>query len=528
MDTAVDRVNVNLQRQVSTEYSEILSSDALMFLFELHQHFDKARNSLLALRADRQRRLDQGEMPDFLMETEAVRTGDWQVASCPDDLQNRRVEITGPVEAKMMINALNSGSNVFMADFEDANSPTWTNCIEGQINLKAAVRRTLSFRSAEGKSYELKENPAVLLVRPRGLHLNEKHLLVDGEPISASLFDFGLYFFHNAHELLKRGSGPYFYIPKLESHKEARLWSEIFRFAEERMQIPFGTIRATVLLETILAAFEMDEILFELRNYASGLNAGRWDYMFSMIKKMNKDPDFMLPDRGQVTMEVPFMQAYCDLLVKTCHRRNAHAMGGMAAFIPSRRDKELNERALARVREDKERETRQGFDGTWIAHPDLVGVASEEFDRALGARPHQKEVLRSDVDVNARQLLDCRIEGGKVTEAGLRHNINVALQYMDNWLRGTGAAAIFNLMEDAATAEISRSQIWLWRTRGVVLDDGRTVNAELYQQIKEEELSKLIANGAGRLREAAELLDRLVLSEEFIEFLTIPAYDYLD
>lgn len=525
MTTKVERVKVIAN--VSKEFSEILTDDALNFLLELHQHFNAEKSSLLAQRAKRQEQLNSGVLPDFLKETETVRSGDWEVASCPADLLDRRVEITGPVDAKMIINALNCGANVFMADFEDANSPTWENCIEGQINLKAAVRRTLSFQSPEGKSYKLNDKVATLKVRPRGWHLLEKHLTVDGTPISASLFDFGLYFFHNAHELLKRNSGPYFYIPKLESHLEAKLWASVFRFAEEKLNVPVGSVRCTVLIETILAAFEMDEILYELRNYAAGLNAGRWDYMFSMIKKLRAQNDFMLPDRALVTMNVPFMRAYCDLLVKTCHRRKAHAMGGMAAFIPSRRDKELNERALAKVHEDKQRETGQGFDGTWVAHPDLVAVAKEEFDKVLAEKPNQKQVMRSDVSVSARQLLDANIDAAKISEAGLLNNISVALQYLDNWLRGIGAAAIYNLMEDAATAEISRAQIWLWINRAAKLDDGRTVTKELYSSLKEQELKSLKQAAAGRLDQAAEILDKLVLNEQFIEFLTLPAYDYL-
>lgn len=526
MTTTVDRIKV-VGKQ-SKEVSEILTDEALKFLLELHQKFNPVRTSLLQKRAERQKQLDSGVLPEFLKETEQVRSSAWEVAACPADLQDRRVEITGPVDAKMIINALNCGANVFMADFEDANSPTWTNCIEGQINLKAAVRRTLAFQSPEGKSYKLNDKLATLLVRPRGWHLSEKHVTVDGEPISASLFDFGLYFLHNADELLKRGSGPYFYIPKLESHHEARLWADVFKFAEEKLQIKSGSIRCTVLIETILAAFEMDEILHELKDYASGLNAGRWDYMFSMIKKLNKQSAFMLPDRAQVSMNVPFMRAYCDLLVKTCHHRKAHAMGGMAAFIPSRRDKELNERALAKVHEDKQRETSQGFDGTWVAHPDLVAVAKQEFDKVLGSNANQKNVLRPEVSVSAAQLLNTQIDGGKITDDGLRNNISVALQYIDNWLRGTGAVAIFNLMEDAATAEISRAQIWLWRTRQARLDDGRTITAELYENLKKEEIAKLETSGQSRLDDAAQLLDKLVLSNEFIEFLTLPAYDVLE
>lgn len=525
MATTVDRIKI--VAELRKEFSEILTEDALNFLVELHEQFGTRRENLLAARVERQMQIDAGNLPEFLKETESVRNTDWTVGPCPADLEDRRVEITGPVDAKMIINALNCGANVFMADFEDANSPTWTNCIEGQINLKAAVRRTLAFSSPEGKSYKLGDKLAVLKVRPRGWHLLEKHVMVDGKPISGSLFDFGLYFFHNAVELISRGSGPYFYIPKLESHLEARLWADVFRFAEQKLKVKEGTIRCTVLIETILAAFEMDEILYELRDYAAGLNAGRWDYMFSMVKKLHKNPEFTYPDRSQVTMNVPFMKAYCDLLVKTCHRRKAHAMGGMAAFIPSRRDKELNEKALAKVREDKQRETSQGFDGTWVAHPDLVPVAKEEFDRVLKNNPNQKPVMREDVAVSAAQLLDAKIEGGKISEAGLLNNISVAIQYMDNWLRGTGAAAIYNLMEDAATAEISRAQIWLWIKREAKLDDGRTVSKDLYEELKTKELARLKEQGAGRLDEAAALLDTLVLNDKFIEFLTLPAYELL-
>lgn len=530
MSTTLEQVKIT--GEMKEGFSEILSPEALSFLLELHKRFNATRLSLLSKRQERQKELDAGKKPAFLAETKNIRDSQWQVASCPSDLQDRRVEITGPVDAKMLINALNSGANLFMADFEDANSPTWTNCIEGQMNLKQAVRRQLKFASPEGKSYELKEKIAVLKVRPRGWHLEEKHLQLDGVSISASLFDFGLYFFHNAQELLNRGSGPYFYIPKLESHHEARLWAQVFSFAEEYMKVPAGSIRCTVLIETILAVFEMDEILYELKSFISGLNAGRWDYMFSMIKKLKADENFMLPDRAQVTMNVPFMKAYCNLLVKTCHRRKAHAMGGMSAFIPSRRDQELNERALAKVREDKERETSQGFDGTWVAHPDLVSVARAEFDKVLGEKPNQKDAVGKELNLSeadlARDLIDARIEGGLVSEEGLKNNISVALQYLDNWLRGIGAAAIYNLMEDAATAEISRAQIWLWIKRQVKLSDGRPVTAELYSKLKEEELARLKAISPGRLDESGKILDKLVLDSDFAEFLTLGAYAYLD
>ncbi len=513
---------------VTPEFADILTPPALDFVAALHREFNPRRLELLQRRAERQQAIDAGQFPDFLPETAHIRESEWQVAPAPPDLQDRRVEITGPVDRKMMINALNSGARVFMADFEDALSPTWVNVVQGQINLRDAVRRTISFESPDGRIYRLAEKTATLVVRPRGWHLVERHVLVDGEPISASLFDFGLYFFHNAHELLNRGSGPYFYLPKLESHLEARLWNDVFNFAQDRLGIPRGTIRATVLIETILAAFEMDEILWELRDHAAGLNAGRWDYIFSVIKKFRRHRDFLLPDRAQVTMTVPFMRAYTELLVRTCHRRGAHAIGGMAAFIPSRRDPQVNEIALAKVREDKEREANDGFDGTWVAHPDLVPVATEVFDRVLGEKPHQKDRLREDVRVTARDLLDVRVPGGRITEAGLRNNLSVALQYLDSWLRGQGAAAIFNLMEDTATAEISRAQLWQWRFHAATLDDGRLVTKELYEQIRNEELAKLGSEATGRLREAREILDRLVLTDEFTEFLTLIAYDYID
>jgi malate synthase len=427
-----------------------------------------------------------------------------------------------------MINAFNSGANVFMADFEDANSPTWQNVMEGMLNCRTAVNRSLSFTSPEGKNYQLKEKTATLVVRPRGWHLTEKHVLIDGKPVSASLFEFAMYFFHNAKELIARGSGPYFYLPKMESHLEARLWNDVFNAAQDKLMIPRGTIRATVLIETILAAFEMDEILFELRDHASGLNAGRWDYIFSMIKKFCAHKDFLLPDRLQVTMGVGFMEAYAKLLVKTCHRRGAHAMGGMAAFIPSRKDQEVNDRAMAKVREDKKREASQGFDGTWVAHPDLVPVAKECFDAVLQSRPNQKEKMRDDVQVSAAELLNTHIPEAAITEAGLRTNIEVALQYIESWLRGIGAAAIHNLMEDAATAEISRAQVWQWIRNGAKLSDGRTITREMYETFRAEELSHLTSQGTGRFADAAKILDSLIISDEFIEFLTIPAYAYLD
>ena len=505
----------------------VLTKEALAFVGDLQRRFGGRRLELLEARRVWQARLDAGEMPDFLTETADVRSAEWRVADTPADLNDRRVEITGPAEPKMMINALNSGARVFMADLEDSLSPTWANVVGGQSALRDAVRRTLIFDSPEGKAYRLNDRIATLVVRPRGWHLEEAHVLVDGAPVSASLFDFGLYLFHNGQELMRRDSGPYLYLPKLESHLEACLWNDVFVFGQEQLGIPRGTIRATVLIETILAAFEMNEILYELREHSAGLNAGRWDYLFSCIKKFRSRPDLALPERAQLTMTVPFMRAYTDLLVRTCHRRGAHAIGGMAAFIPSRRDPAVNEVAMAKVREDKQRESRDGFDGTWVAHPDLVPLATEIFDVVLGKDPHQKHILRAEVEVAPEELLDLHVGGGHVTEAGVRLNVSVALQYLDAWLGGNGAAAINNLMEDAATAEISRSQLWQWRTVGMGLADGRVFTAALYRSIRDEELAKLGGAGTGRLGEAAALLDGLVLADDFAEFLTLRAYPML-
>src|SRR5579864_3457656 len=477
--------------RVAGRAGEVLTPRALAFVGRLQREFGERRQELLRLRDERQTRLDAGEMPQFLITTSTVRDSEWSVAKAPRDLQDRRVEITGPTDRKMLINALNSGARVFMADFEDANSPTWTNLVEGQVNLIDAIERRITFASPEGKEYRLNDKVATLLVRPRGWHLEERHVEVDGKPISGSLFDFGLYFFHNAKRLLDKGSGPYFYLPKLESHLEARLWNDVFNFAQDELGLPRGTIRATVLIETILAAFEMDEILYELREHSSGLNAGRWDYIFSIIKKFRNRADFVLPDRAQVTMTVPFMRAYTELLVKTCHRRGAHAMGGMAAFIPSRRDAEVNRVALAKVKEDKDREANDGFDGTWVAHPDLVATATEAFDKVLGNRPNQIERQRPEVSVNAGQLIDVKVPGGTVTENGLRMNVSVGIQYIESWLRGTGAAAINNLMEDVATAEISRSQVWQWVRQSAQLAEGPTVSADLVREIADEEMTQL-------------------------------------
>ena len=498
--------------------SEILSGEALAFVAGLQRAFGGRREDLLARRAERQQRLLAGELPDFLEETRSVREdGSWRVAEAPPDLQDRRVEITGPTDRKMVINALNSGARVFMADFEDANSPTWSNLVEGQRNMIDAVERTISLDTGE-KQYRLREATATLLVRPRGWHLHEKHLLVDGGPVSAGLFDFGLYLFHCGQRQVDAGSGPYFYLPKLESHLEARLWNDVFLFAQERLSIPRGTIRATVLIETILAAFEMDEILYELREHSAGLNAGRWDYIFSVIKKFRHRDDFVLPDRSAVTMTVPFMRSYTELLVKTCHARGAFAIGGMAAFIPNRRDPEVTENALAKVHEDKEREAGSGFDGTWVAHPDLVPVAKEDFDAVLGERPNQLERQRPEVSVSAEQLLSVPETPGEITEAGIRQNVSVGIQYLAAWLRGTGAAAIYNLMEDVATAEISRSQLWQWVYHG-------RVERDRLLAIADEEIASLPAQE--RLDDARTVFEQVALADEFVEFLTLPAYELL-
>ena len=508
---------------------QILTPEALAFVTELERRFGARRRALLATRLERRARFRQGELPDFLPDTLEVREAPWRVAPTPADLNDRRVEITGPVERKMMINALNSGAKVFMADFEDALSPSWENVVAGQENCIAAVRRTLTYDSPEGKAYRLNPEVATLLVRPRGWHLVEKHALLDGEPVSGSLFDFGLYFFHNAHELLRRGSGPYFYLPKLESHHEARLWNEVFCFAQEALRVPHGTIRATVLIETILAAFEMEEILFELKDHVAGLNAGRWDYIFSVLKNFGHRPEFLLPDRAAVTMAVPFMRTYTDMLVRACHRRGAHAIGGMAAYIPSRKDKAANERAMMKVREDKGREAANGFDGSWVAHPDLVPVARACFDAVLGDRPNQKERLREEVHPSRQGLLNVAIPGAQVTEHGVRTNIRVALEYVENWLDGRGAVGIDNLMEDSATAEISRTQLQQWLRHGAPLAEGGVLTRERYATLAREELAALEAAGHGGLRlvEASALLDRLVHEAVPEEFLTLGAYRYL-
>jgi malate synthase len=509
-------------------HDRILTPQALGFVAHLHRKYETRRRDLMKARAQRQARLDAGETFAFLPETRPIRESEWTVAPAPADLQDRRVEITGPVERKMIINALNSGASTFMADFEDSSTPTWDNMVRGQINLRQAVDRSISFKSAEGKRYRLNEKTATLIVRPRGWHMLERHVLIDGEPVSASLFDFGLFFFHNAESLVANGSGPYFYLPKIESHLEARLWDHVFNEAECRMNLPRGTIKATVLIETLPAAFEMDEILYELRDHSAGLNCGRWDYIFSCIKKLRRH-DFVLADRAQVTMTSPFLRAYCQLLVKTCHRRNAHAMGGMAAQIPIKGDAGANDAAMAKVIADKMREAGDGFDGTWVAHPGLVPAAKAVFDRLMPS-PNQRGVKRADVCVKPADLLAFGPQG-PITEVGLRTNINVCLQYVGSWLGGNGCVPINHLMEDAATAEISRSQIWQWiRSPRGELADGRKVTMALFRTLLAEELRKLSgAPGAAAIRydEAAWLLDRLVSNDEFVDFLTEPAYEFV-
>jgi malate synthase len=520
--------SIEISGPASTDANKVLTREALAFVAELEAKFGPVRATLLDNRNTRDREIAAGQAYGLLPATESVRKGTWKVASAPADLDRRHIEITGPTDRKMVINALGSGADVFMADFEDSLSPTWENIVSGQANLAEAVRRTLSFTSPEGKSYSLAAKLATLVVRPRGWHMVEKHATIDGQPVSASLFDFGLYFFHNAHELVKRGSAPYFYLPKMESHLEARLWNDVFNHAQDALKVPRGTVRATVLVETLPAAFEMEEILYELRDHAAGLNAGRWDYLFSAIKKLRDQKGLTIPERSQLLMTVPFMRAYTERLVATCHRRGAHAIGGMAPFIPSRKNPEINTAALAKVRDDKQREARDGFDGTWVAHPDLVSTAAEVFTAALGNQPNQKSKLRDDVKVVDAEILDLRVPDGKITEAGLRNNVNVALQYISSWLGGNGAAAIHNLMEDAATAEISRGQLWFWVHRGGVLDDGRAITGALYRAIRDDESAKLTAQPiATHLPAAIKILDDLVESPSFPDFLTIPAYAQL-
>jgi malate synthase len=516
---------IEITGPMGDRYDEILTPEALELLADLHRTFDGRRKELLDARDRRYAELAAGGTLGFLDETKDVREGDWQVSPPAPGLADRRVEITGPTDRKMTINALNSGAKVWLADFEDANTPLWDNLVGGQLNLYDANRRQVDFSSPEGKEYRLGGETATIVVRPRGWHLPEKHLLVDGEPISGSLFDFALYFLHNAQQLVDTGRGPYFYLPKMESHLEARLWNDVFVRAQERVGIPQGTIRATVLIETYPAAFEMEEILYELRDHSAGLNAGRWDYIFSAIKKFRtRGRDFMLPDRAQVTMTVPFMRAYTELLVSTCHKRGAHAIGGMAAFIPSRKDAAVNSTAMAKVREDKTREANDGFDGSWVAHPDLVPICREVFDGVLGDRPNQLDKKRDDVHVTAEQLLDVAATPGNVTEAGLRNNVSVGVQYLAAWLRGSGAVGIFNLMEDAATAEISRSQVWQWLHNDVELDNGETVTRELIERLADEEIAKLPGD-AGDYAEARQTFMEVAVADDFAEFLTLPAYE---
>jgi malate synthase len=519
--------------EISPGATEILTHDALALVAKVHREFNARRVELLKRRAHRQAELDAGKLPDFLAETEEIRESAWTVAPIPADLLDRRVEITGPTDRKMIINALNSGAKVFMADCEDANAPTWANMVDGQTNLCNAVRRKIEFRSPEGKEYRLNDEVAVLLVRPRGWHLLEKHVQVDGEPVSGGLFDFSLFVFHNAKELIRRGSGPYFYLPKMESHLEARLWNDVFNLAQDEIGVPRGTIRATVLIETILAAFEMDEILYELRDHSAGLNCGRWDYIFSCIKRFRNKSGFILADRALVTMTTHFMRSYSLLCIKTCHRRGIHAMGGMAAQIPIKNDEKANAEAFAKVRADKEREANDGHDGTWVAHPGLVPVALEAFN-AVMKRPNQIDRKREEVTVRAADILSFGPES-PITEQGLRTNVSVGVQYIEAWLRGSGAVPIFNLMEDAATAEISRAQVWQWiRSPRGILADGRKVTKELFHIVLDEELKKIKSMvgeerfSNGRYQEAAELFDELTTNDQFVEFLTLRGYDRLN
>ncbi|HET6757035.1 MAG TPA: malate synthase A [Burkholderiales bacterium] len=523
---------VQIAGEVTPAFAEILNTEALAFVAQLARKFEERRQKLLKRRATRQKAFDEGAVPVFWPETKHIRDGDWTVAPLPEDLQDRRVEITGPTDRKMIINALNSGATMFMADFEDSNAPAWRNMIEGQINLRDAIMGTISFTSPEGKQYRLNEKVATLLVRPRGWHLPEKHMLVDDKAVSGSLFDFGLYFFHNAKNLIAKGTGPYFYLPKLETHLEARLWNDVFNFAQDELKIPRGTIKATVLIETILGAFEMDEILYELRDHSAGLNCGRWDYLFSAIKTFHARRDFVLADRALVTMTAPFMRAYAQLVIKTCHQRNAPAIGGMAAQIPIKGDAAANEAALAKVRADKEREATDGHDGTWVAHPGLVTIAREIFDRIMPT-PNQIHKKRDDVHVTDSDLLAFGPEK-PITEAGLRKNIEVGVRYLAAWLAHNGCVPIHHLMEDAATAEISRAQIWQWiRSPKGVLEDGRKVTKEMFRTFLPEELTKVRAElGSGYdeniFSEAAELFEEITTDDKFTEFLTLPAYERLN
>ena len=532
MEATLQVNGIDVRGRMSKEFEQILTPEALQFVAKLAREFEPRRKELLERRMQVQQSIDSGVLPDFLAETRHIREEDWKIAPVPADLQDRRVEITGPVERKMVINALNSGASTYMADFEDSHSPTWEATIQGQINLVDAVKGTIEFVSPEGKQYRLGDDTATLIVRPRGWHLVEKHVLVDGEPISASLFDFGLFFFHNARALIEKGSGPYFYLPKLESYLEARLWNDVFVCAQQQLDLPVGTIKATVLIETILAAFEVDEILYELREHMAGLNCGRWDYIFSFIKKFKNIPDYIFPDRAQITMIRHCMRSYSLLVIQACHRRGAHAMGGMAAQIPIKDDPRRNEAALQKVREDKTREATDGHDGTWVAHPGLVRIAREEFDKIMPA-PNQVNRLRDDVSVSAADLL--RLPQGTITEEGLRTNISVGIQYMASWLNGNGCVPLYNLMEDAATAEISRAQVWQWvhHPKGI-LDDGREVTLELFRQVAAEEMDQLKQHIgedrfiSGKYALAAQLFDEIVAGDTLEDFLTLRAYGHLD
>ncbi|MBE5528138.1 malate synthase A [Laribacter hongkongensis] len=523
---------VEITADITPAFADILTPEALAFVARLHRQFEGRRRELMAARDSRQAELDAGRLPDFLPQTASIRNGDWKIAPLPADLLDRRVEITGPVDRKMMINALNSGAKSFMADFEDSNCPSWENQISGQINVRDAYRKTISFASPEGKQYRLNDEIATLILRPRGWHLMEKHVKVDGDIVSGAIFDFALSFFHNIAYLQSVGSATYYYLPKMESHLEARLWNDIFVAAQNDLGIPQGTIKATVLIETVLAAFEMDEILYELREHSSGLNAGRWDYIFSCIKKFRVNRDFCLADRARITMTVPFMRAYALLLLKTCHKRNAPAIGGMAALIPIKNDPVKNEAAMAGIRADKQRDATDGYDGGWVAHPGLVPVAKAEFDAVLGSAPNQIEKQRDDISVTAADLLNFQPEA-PITEAGLRMNINVGIQYLGSWISGNGCVPIHNLMEDAATAEISRSQIWQWiRSPKGVLEDGRKVTTELFRELQADEVAKLKAEYGNKwtrqYEDAARMFDLLTTSDDFVEFLTLPGYEYID
>ncbi len=525
--------DIQVLGETESRFDEALTPEALNFVADLHDHFDDRRKQLLMAREERQQSLDKGVGFEFLSETASIREGSWSVRSVSEDLQDRRCEITGPTDRKMVVNALNSGAKVFMADFEDSNSPTWANMVGGQVNLFDAIRRQIDFTADTGKSYALSPTTATLMVRPRGWHLTESGVQVNGRAVSASLFDFGLYFFNNARELLTRGSGPYFYLPKLESHLEAGLWNDVFLHSQKALGLDIGTIKATVLIETIPAAFEMDEILYELKDHSAGLNAGRWDYIFSVIKKSRNAEGFALPDRGQIGMTTPFMRSYTELLVQTCHKRGAFAMGGMAAFIPSRSDEEVNRLAFAKVREDKMREAADGCDGTWVAHPDLVPLATEIFNDVLGNAPNQLDRQRPDVSITAADLTTFNVEDGTITEGGVRQNVDVAIQYLASWLRGTGAAALYNLMEDAATAEISRSQIWQWVHSGSSTVDGSAITPAYVNKIADEETDRLRAElghevyDGARFEEARALFTEVALADDFPDFLTSPAYEIL-